>query len=178
MDLKLGGASGVPKVACLEARLEVIFGVFNGLVMREMQRASFASSEWYKCSCASARVCGRQTSGFAWNGRLLVNVPGVLVGFSWFHDVPWMVCGEKLNKTDNILHNRELNIDATRLQKNYPPRGNFLEPVAGQLPDQSVRTRNLTMLLGPSILRNKNKTHSFYKEFPLNTLPLELWKAQ
>ena len=25
-------------------------------------------------------------SGFAWNGRLLVNVPGVLVGFSWFHE--------------------------------------------------------------------------------------------
>ena len=32
--------------------------------------------------CASARVCGWQTLGFAWNGRWLGNVPGVLVGFS------------------------------------------------------------------------------------------------
>ena len=77
----------MPKVVFSEARLEVIFGVFKGRVMREMQYASFASSEWYKCSCASARVCGRQTSGCAWNGRSLVNIPGVLVlvRFSWFH---------------------------------------------------------------------------------------------
>ena len=58
MDLKLGGVSGVPKVVFLEARLEVSFGVFKGLVMRKMQCASFASSEWYECfmcECKSMR---------------------------------------------------------------------------------------------------------------------------
>ena len=40
MDLNLGGVPGVSKVAFLGACLEVIFGVFKGLVMRKMQCAS------------------------------------------------------------------------------------------------------------------------------------------